>query len=314
MKNKVKFVGLVMCLMLCVSLVCALFACTPNDKPNPDDNDPKPDLSQYQFVFTGTGKAQTGRELDFTMVGNKDNAKTLTITVKQLPALSLGGTYELVAGKGYKLHINDSAKTLKYTQYDAATKTFSVSFNVNVGSYGSPKVDFTFVDEAFASGYDGVGLGKEPPVFKTNGWVGGVISVDGELTCAEDGTFATTDTWHVSRTGTWAYDEANNQYVFTFDDASREVFYNLVQSRKEAGGWKGLTYKPWRTNGTEEENQPAQVLQEEDLEKVNYFRDPVVCKWDESKQCYSGEIQVLWNLQEAQFRSEVTRFVLTYAD
>lgn len=299
MKRNTRFATFLLALIM--SFSCAigltLSSCSPEEKPDPDIEIP----ANQEFLFTGSGKSANGRTFNFEMTGDKDSS--LLITVKELPSLTLSGTWKFIDGKGYKIYLNDSSSTLNYTQYDTSTKTFTFTCAVDMGSYGAPKVNFTYKDVNFASSYDGIGLGKEPPVFNTVGWVGGVIEVLGTLTCDEEGNFITNDTWHQSRVGTWEFDSSNNQYIFTPTD---DPFYETYLARVEAGTWTTYTYKPWRVNGSEEENMPAQHLTKEDLESVNWFRNPVICAWNEELGCYKGEMQLSWRI------GEITRFILTF--
>ena len=309
MKAK-KLAALLLGLLLVCGLAIGIAACAPKDLVPPDPDTGETELPEgVEFIFTGEGTASTGRTLTFEITGNQDAEKTLLVTVQELPALRLSGTWAFVEGKGYKIYLNDASKTLKYTKYDAAEENFYFNCNVDVGSYGTVNVDFTFEDADFADEYDGVGLGMEPPIFATEGYAGGAVGFTGTLGCTEDGTFSTADTWNESRTGTWAYDEEADAYIFTFDEASTDVFYDIYLGRVEAGVWTTFTYKPWRSTEV-----PAENLTKEQLDELNWFRDPVVCAWDEEMGCYYGEMAVLWKLQgETTFRSEITGLRLTFA-
>lgn len=299
-----KLVALLLSLLLVCSFAIGIAACTPEDPVPPDPDTGETQLPEgVEFIFTGEGTASTGRMLTFAMTGNQDAENSLLVTVEELPALSLSGTWAFVEAKGYKIYLNDASNTLKYAQYDAESGDFYFNCNIDVGSYGNVNVDFTFADESFASVYDGEGLGKEPPTFSTVGWVGGVIEVLGTLTCTEEGTFATADTWHQPRVGTWEYDEENDRYILTPTD---DPFYEQYQGAVEAGTWEGsFTYKPWHTTEV-----PAEELTVEDMEANDWFTAPIVCEWDEEQGCYYGEIQCWWPIYTF---GEITLFRLTYA-
>lgn len=303
MKEKRKLAKFVSACLLLSSFSC-LAGCSGGGEGGKSESGASSiDRSKYAFVFTGKGNANSGRELNFTITGNKDSENSFSVTVKELKALELTGTWKFVEKKGYKLYFNDASNTLKYTNYDATSKEFSFNASIDVGSYGTPKVSFTFKDDTFD--YDGVGLGKEPPVFNTVGWVGGVIEVQGNLTCTEEGTFSTYDTWHHSRVGSWSYDDKANSYTLTPTD---DPFYEAYVGKVEDGSWTSFTYKPWHTTEV-----PAQSLTKEDLDAVNWFRDPIVCKYDSEAKAYTGEIQLIWGGASEQF-CEITRFTLTFSD
>lgn len=295
-----KLVTLLIGLLFIVVMAASLAACTTSETDGGGDDNDLPE--NVEFIFTGSGTASTGRTLTFNMTGNQDSENSLLVTVEELPALSMSGNWVFVEAKGYKIYLNDPAGTLKYSQYDPASGVFSFNCDIDVGSYGIVNVDFTYEDSSFAASYDGEGLGKEPPTFTTVGWVGGVIEVIGTLTCTEEGTFATADTWHQSRSGTWEYDEDNDCYILTLAD---DPFYELYQGAVEAGTWGGtFTYKPWNTTEVAAEN-----LTIEDMEEVNWFRDPIVCEWDEELGSYTGEIQLWWAVYDF---GEITRFEISY--
>ncbi len=289
-----------------------------SDKVEPTQGVQPPEQNDdAEFVFTGTGEAATGRTLTFTMTGNK-SGNTLSISIAELPALGLTGTWEKVDGKGYKIRLDDAGSTLKYAQYDMENQEFFFDCAVATGSYGNPTVRFTWKNEAFASEYDGVGLGKEPPIFSAVGWAGGVIEFEGRLVCQEDGTFSYAGDWMDNRTGTWELDEGNNQYILTYDETSANLFYDLYQRRVEVFGddAQPFTYKPGHntTPDVDPDARPAETLDAAAMEENNWFRDPVICTWNEETQAYTGYTVLFWNFNEVtQQRGEITGIDLTFA-
>ena len=189
-----------------------------------------------EFIFSGSMKANNGRTLTLKVTGDKRDG-SLLMTVDEMKAMSLTGHYVKVEGKGYKIYLDDVADTFAYTQYDTKTRTMSFKCNVNMGSYGTERVEFTMYDSAFAKEYDGVGLGKTPPVFTMEGWIGGVINDFGTLGCNEDGTITISDGWVLPREGTWYYDEAKNAYVIEFTEKTFDLLesYPWKQGRNQDG-------------------------------------------------------------------------------
>lgn len=246
-----------------------------------------------EFVFTGQMKAENGRTLDLKVTGdNTDNS--LLMTVDQMQAMSLTGHYEKVDGKGYKLYFNDISNSFTYSQYDPETRNMTFQTLVNMGNYGKEKVEFTFHDEAFADEYDGVGLGKTPPVFDMEGWAGGVVQTFGTLACNEDGSVSVNDDWASPREGTWEYDEANNVYTITFTEKS----------------FVGLDSYPWKQGHVDRDKAP--VLTQADIEANNYFMGPYTTNYDEKTSTYSMTIELSWSINEK--HNEVTEYVCTYTE
>ncbi len=185
-------------------------------------------VRETQFAFTGKTTI-ADKEYNVTVYGYKDDDKSVSVRIKELPTAELGGNWAFVEGKGYKLYFDDTNSTVAYTKYDTATQSYSFDYRLNIGDTngGSGKVSFTYKDEAFASSYDGIGLGYAPPQFNGHSsYVGAVFalheSVKCVLTCYEDGTCTSVSTNEVKfaspRNGTWSYDAATNQYTFTFED------------------------------------------------------------------------------------------------
>lgn len=179
----------------------------------------------FEFVFSGTVETNTGRNFTLEMTGNKDDGQTLDLTVKEMPALSLTGRWSFVEGKGYKVYLDDASGTFAYTRYNPETQTYSVMFDYDLGNFGQPRAVLTYADPAFAEAYDGEGLGRKPPMFALTGYTTYKHYGYGSLICAEDGTASASLTntgagWYFNRTGTWVYDEAANEYVIQFTDAT----------------------------------------------------------------------------------------------
>lgn len=179
----------------------------------------------YEFVFTGTVETNTGRTFTLEMNGNKDDAQSLTLTVKEMPALSMTGHWVFVENKGYKVYLDDTLGTYAYSRYNPDTKTYSVMFDYDLGNFGQPRAVLTYSDPDFANSYDGVGLGTKPPIFALTGYTTYKHYSYGSLVCSEDGTVSATLTntgagWYFNRSGNWVYDEAADEYVIEFTDST----------------------------------------------------------------------------------------------
>ena len=177
------------------------------------------DSSDYEFVFTGaSSEFAGGRTMNVSIYGLKDEDRTLELRVAEFPQILIQGCYVFVEGKGYKLYFEDASEVFVYTQYRTDDSTFHFKYTLDMGStLGSVRMAFSCRDDGFAAEYDGEGLGRTPPTF---------FGQDVNLVCREDGT-CTSD----KRTGTWEYDEANNQYLFHFDP---DPNYNTVFELNEA--------------------------------------------------------------------------------
>lgn len=195
---------------------------------------PTADASQYEFVFTGSSDGfKDGRTLNLTIYGNMDN--TITLKVAELRQIQLGGTWVKVDHKGYKIYFDDPLETYIYTRFDEATNTLAFDYTFDCGNQGKAGMEFTYVSEAFGADYDGVGMDRKPPEFKARLYASGQRGVsEGTLTCREDGTFKTG-----SRTGTWDYDAALNQYNFHFEP---DLGYNTLFHLDECNGHTVVGY------------------------------------------------------------------------
>lgn len=289
MKRSSKRASLLLGALLLLGCAIALAGCSSDPGA---ETPPAPTESPYEFVFTGSGQGTNGRTFDVTITGEKDDAKSLSLTVEGMPAMTMSGRWDFVAGKGYKVYLNDAGGTFAYSQYDPESKTFSLRSNIDFGTYGKPAIDFTYLDEAFAGEYDGEGLGRTPPTFTIEGWAGGVIQTFGTLACQEDGTITVSDDWASPRAGNWEYDEANDRYVITFTE---NPFTDFAEY-------------PWKYGNRAEVG--SGTLTQADLEEHNYFMDPVYAEYDTGLGAYYMEIQLLWRVGDG---GEVTQYNCTYA-
>lgn len=212
MKTK-RFVALMLAVVVLSLCASAFTACGGS---NADDGD-------WEFVFAGSGVFADGNEYNAVIRGNKDEDQTFVLTIEELPALELGGTWVLVEGKGYKLYFDDSGNSYSYSYYDTDTSTFSLKYTLNLsGGLGSAKINFMFRDEAFASVYDGEGLPPHPPTFTATGYgnLAALTPYYFTLICNEDGTCVSVPARADidKRNGTYTYDEESNVYSFEFED------------------------------------------------------------------------------------------------
>lgn len=195
-----------------------------------------------EFTFTGSGTFDNGNTYNIKIVGDteEDGEQTFQLTINELPALELDGTWVKVDGKGYKLYFDDYDEAYVYTKYDTKKGQFSFTYNLTLGgAYGSQKIRFTYNDNAFAKEYDGIGLGMKPPTLIGGGW-GSTNATSwrpATLTCYEDGTVSLVcANKGNTRTGTWSYNEETNQYSFvlvpetyTYLRAGEDAVYDKVQ-------------------------------------------------------------------------------------
>lgn len=271
-------------LMVLILALCTLSGCGPTaQQVDLGEND--------EFIFSGSMQLNNGRRVDLKVIGDKRD-ESLLMTVEQMPAMSLTGHYVKVDGKGYKVYFDDIADSFAYTQYDEATKTMSFRTNVNMGTYGTGRVDFTFPNEAFADEYDGEGLGKTPPVFTIEGWAGGVIQTFGTLSCNEDGSITVADDWASPRQGTWEYDEASNIYTIQFTEKTFDA----------------LDSYPWKQGRVQGE---APTLTQADLEAENWFMGPIQTEYDAATSTYSMTVELIWSMGAW---NEITEYQCTYTD
>ena len=284
MKANKKYLLLLMVLTIAV-ILCGCVATVQQTELGEND----------EFIYTGSMKANNGRTLNLKVTGDKrDNS--LLMTVDEMPAMSLTGHYVKVDGKGYKVYFDDVSNSFAYTQYDPKTRTASFRVNVNMGTYGTERVEFTYHDEAFAKEYDGIGLGKTPPVFTIEGWAGGVIQTYGTLGCNEDGTITVSDAWASPRAGAWSYDENSNVYTIEFTEKTFDK--------------EGVETYPWK-RGRNQEGVEIPNLGQTELEEYGYFMGPVTTIYDEASHTYAMTVELLWAMGAW---NEITEYQCTYID
>lgn len=258
------------------------------------------DTSEYEFVFEGEVETATGRTFTLEMMGNKDADQTLSLTVKEMPALNLSGTWTFTENKGYKIFLDDATGTFAYSRYNPETKEFTVTFDYDMGNFGQPRAVLTYVDEAFADSYDGEGLGVKPPTFALEGYTTYSHYGYGTIVCAEDGSVSAqlTNTgagWYFNRNGNWTYDEAENTYDIVFTDDTISLTDGNLDIHEDPAG----NYVMW-TRFTRDN--PEAVYGEQlfisDLEDTYHcFTDPYVyhATYDEETNSYYIEIEAQYN-------------------
>lgn len=225
---KKKLILLLTTVILIVSALVTFAGCSENKQDS--EKKGETDQSDYEFVFVGSSSEfNDGRELNVSIYGNKDEGKTFNMRVKELPQINIKGKWVFVENKGYKLYFEDGADSYVYSSYDTTSKNFGFTYTLNCGEIvGSSNIKFAYKDEKFANTYDGIGLGKRPPVFDTVGiYALACGNNTGKLSCNEDGTFIAT-AGGSTRKGTWTYDEDRNEYTFNFEfDSNYNEGYKL---------------------------------------------------------------------------------------
>ncbi len=229
------------------------------------------DTGDYQFAFSGTVETVTGRTFTLDLNGNKDEEKTLTLAVEEMPALSIGGNWEYVENKGYKIFLNDANGTFAYTRYHTDSKTFTVMFDYDMGNFGQPKVNLTYKDEDFATKYDGIGLGKKPPSFSLTGYTTFNHYGYGSLLFKEDGSVAANLTntgagWYFNRSGKWEFNEETQEYDYWFTDQTISLTDGNLNIRGEDGA-----HYVWWTKFTKDSETPEFRIQLDYDEFVNKY-------------------------------------------
>lgn len=278
-------------LLLAAALIWGLSACSGGGAGGGGQQQPTESAHEdsHAFVFTGTTESNTGRLLNCSITGEKDG--TLAVAIRELPLLEVGGRWELVEGKGYKVYLDDGNDTIAYAQYDTQTQSFSLSCYIDMGSYGMQKVSFSCEDPAFAEGYDGVGLGKTPPAFlMTDGWGGGIQQGSGKMVCGEDGTVTATATAaagiFVTRTGTWSYDEAADRYEIVFSEG-----YDLSDMAPNG------VYEISVWSGSKQEENAQEVLTVEEVldpQGRDSFRGPIYAQYNSETGQYETQVHMIW--------------------
>ena len=183
--------------------------------------------SNVVFDFRGSAFFEkSNATYNISIKGYKDEDDSILLTVDELPEIELGGYYTYVENAGYKIYFDDVSESFVYTSYDPSAKEFSFKYTLNLGEgLGQSKVRFTYVDESFV--YDGVGLGKVPPIFTDAGdnyaLIRANVQIKSLLTCFEDGSCVVTSECATAvdpRKGTYTYDRNKDVYHFVFDAQS----------------------------------------------------------------------------------------------
>ncbi len=288
---------------IAIVMACGHFMNTQTaDGPKETESTPV-DTSAYEFVFGGTVETNTGRTFTLEMTGNKDEEQTLSLTVKEMPALDLSGNWTFTENKGYKIFLDDANGTFAYSRYNPDSKEFTVTFDYDMGNFGQPRAVLTYSNEAFAAQYDGVGLGRKPPSFALEGYTTYKHYSYGTLLCAEDGTVTASLTntgagWYFNRSGTWTYNEATDEYDIVFTDKTISLTDGNFDIHEDAGG----DYILW-TKYTKDSPEPEYMTQlpvSEMEETYQLFTDPYVyhAQYIESEGSYyiQFESQYNWGL------------------
>lgn len=176
---------------------------------------------EYAFVFSGSGKIG---DVDYNVkISGAKETKTFVLSIAELPAIELTGTYEFDSSKGYRLTFGDNSDTVKVPKYNTATKLFSFVYELNLGTnYGKGDITFTYKNESFTPGSEtffepfsfvgGTDYG-EPLFF-------GMADFNMQVTLYEDNTCSATGECSLAavngRSGTWSYDSTENAYSFIF--------------------------------------------------------------------------------------------------
>lgn len=236
-------------------------------------------------AFSFTGKEQFDDGVEYTFSIDAKDEENFALTIAELPAFELDGTYTYVENKGYKLYFDDVDSQFVYTAYDPDTADFSFKYKLDLGeALGARRVTFTDHNEAFKDSYDGEGLGLTPPTFEGGGW-GGYLGqfeiTPAKLTCYEDGTATFTAVAVTAvdpKTGTWDYDEATNTYHFNFPP---QTFANSAQLEEQADGRIG--YK------TIHGESDIRFDSYSDATETNFYTT-----FNEATQTYELDLQIVW--------------------
>ncbi len=247
MKATQKTLGILLA-VLCISQTLLLSGCggsTAGQESVPQTSAPV-ENEDYEFDFAGKDQFDDGREYTIRIKGEKWTGEAETpflLTIDEMGAFELPGTYTYVENKGYKLYFEDVGAQFVYTAYDPDTEEMSFRYKVDLGeALGARSIVFTDQNSAFKDVYDGIGLGPTPPTFEGSGW-GGYLGqfeiAPAVLRCYEDGTAmftATAVTAVDPKAGTWDYDEENDRYHFTFPS---QTFANSEQIEVQPDGTIG---------------------------------------------------------------------------
>lgn len=216
---KIKYAVCAAVLAFSCTALLGLSACTPTDEPPAPDPEP-----EYAFLFTGGGEIG-GTDYTVAIEGTESSATggTFALTIEELPALGLRGTYEFDSGKGYRLTFSDKNDTIVVPKYDTSTHLFTLKYNLNLGeTLGSGEVVLTYEDTSFTPGDE---VWFEPfSFYGYNDNVMGMTTLESTLFCYEDGTCMLMGVCPLTsvpvRNGTYTYDSATNVYSFVFEPQS----------------------------------------------------------------------------------------------
>jgi len=291
---------LVLYAVIAIVMACGHIMNTPQTANDRVEAESPADTSTYEFVFSGTVETNTGRTFTLDMTGNKDEGQTLSLTVKEMPALNMTGRWTFTESKGYKIFLDNALGTFAYSRYNPETKQFTVMFDYDMGNFGQPRAVLTYTDEEFAAEYDGIGLGRRPPSFALEGYSSGKHYSYGTLSCADDGSVyvSLTNTgagWYFDRSGTWTYNEASDEYDIVFTDKTISLTDGNFDIHEDEGG-DFINWTKYTKDSPEPEyGIPLLVSELEDT--YHLFTDPYVyhAQYDEAKDSYYIEIEAQWN-------------------
>lgn len=225
-----KFFGILLAALLLAALVIGITACDTQEVTPPDDGTDTTDdvTDEYEFTFRGAEEFNDGRTYNVVVYGNKDANNSFTLEVEEVSALSLSGTWEFTADKGYTLTFDDAYDTQVRTVYDTETKAFTFGYILDLGeSTGMRNVRLTYRNNAFADVYDGEGLAALP-TFTGICYTGkdSQVTLDTRVSLYEDGTCAVFTNFEGCpvRRGTWVFNAEENQYDFTMEDEDANIF------------------------------------------------------------------------------------------
>ena len=188
--------------------------------------------SNEEFKFTGAATINDV-EYNVTVTGNKDDEKSFTLAVAELPGNIIKGNYEIVEGKGYRLTFLDSKRTEVKVKYAQAEKEFYFTYSLDLGTVlGAGEVKFTYKNENFILDTTPDEIWDFEP-FSFTGGLNQVMGVDATLdvtvSCEEGGKFKGVGKCNLSAvkdfTGTYTYDKTANAYTFVFDTESEKFPY-----------------------------------------------------------------------------------------
>ena len=287
----------------CVGIGFGIAAAVSNGGQNtPTSSQAGVEQGDYEFLFTGTVQATTGRNFTLNLMGNKDEEQSLRLSVVEMPALSLDGTWTFTPNKGYKIFLEDSSGTFAYSRYDEESGNFTVQFDFNMANYGTARAKLTYSDPDFAQEYDGIGLGPKPPSFALEGYSTYNHYSYGTMTFQEDGTVTAqlTNTgagWYYNRTGFWEYNEETDVYDYWFADNTINLTDGnmAIREREDGSQYVNRTYYT-KDTPTPVFNEPIEL---DDFVNVYHMFTGEEYKYhtefDEESQRYYAEVDAQYN-------------------